>query len=136
MSRGNLNPQKCKFGYFLPQNVQIFAIFTQKSSIFVKFFPKKCRSWQFFPPKVQIWTLFHSWKWKIGENFLTIFLPSGEKIEIFGRIHTYDGSYIYHENGNPIYLKESIVKLKRDNHLKLILIQACHSTFSYSMLSG
>ena len=41
-----------------------------------------------------------------------------------------NGSNIYHKNGNPIYLKEGIVKLKRDNHLKFILIQACHLTFS------
>ena len=39
-----------------------------------------------------------------------------------------NGSYIYHKSGNPIYLKVGILKLKRDNHLKLILIQACRLT--------
>ena len=40
-----------------------------------------------------------------------------------------NGSCIYHKNGNPIYLKEVIEKLKRHNHLIFILIQACHLTF-------
>ena len=37
---------------------------------------------------MQIWTLFHSWKWKIGENFFTIFSPPGVKKEfLWQNIH-------------------------------------------------
>ena len=44
---------------FLPLNLQIFAI---------------------FPQKVQFWTIFHFWKWKMWENFFTMFSPNRDKI--------------------------------------------------------